>query len=92
MITKAKNIFKQNLSAYAANCLVSVGGWKSTLRTSLTKKYSEAVSTVEKVIGKPEYKLRLLRAYKVDLFNHYCNCVLQQVYKSSIKYDLLSQF
>jgi len=44
----------------------------------------------KKGCDKPEVKLRILRSYKVSLFNAYCNQILEEVWSDSIKYDLVT--
>lgn len=70
---KLKSLYTTNLSNNVSTYIVSIGQWKSVSRTSLGKKYQEMMAICEKNYWQKEVKLRLLRSYKVSLFNQYCN-------------------
>lgn len=74
---KMKSLYTTNLSNNVSTCIVSIGQWKSLSRTSLGKKYQEMMAICEKNYWQKEIKLRLLRSYKVSLFNQYCNQTLE---------------
>jgi len=90
---KIKSAFSMNLANQVSQSLVSVKSWKGVLRTQLSKYYQRMVTECEQklVHDKPEVKLRILRSFKVSLFNQYCNQVLRDVWVDSLKYNLVAQ-
>ena len=88
---KLKSHFSINLSNKVSPNIVSMTAWKGSQRTNMTKKYSEILALCDKHYWQKEVKLRILRSYKVSLFNQYCNRILENVYANSVKYNVLAQ-
>jgi len=70
--------------------MTAITAWKGIHRSNLLKHYSNMVYQCERVHNKTEVKLRVMRAYKVTLFNEYCNSVLEEAYASSLRYNIIS--
>lgn len=90
-LSKLKGQFTSNLYNNVSLCIQSVATWKGISRSNLGAQYMQFVHDCDKAFGKAEVKLRALRSFKVSLFNEYCNSVLEEVYASSIKYNVLVQ-
>lgn len=90
-LSKIRSQFSTNLSNNVSQCMTSITSWKSISRTNLGQQYQQCLAKCEKQHKKNEVKLRVMRAFKVHLFNQYCNQVLEQVYASSTKYNVLAQ-
>lgn len=90
---KIKSAYSMNLANQVSQSLVSVKSWKGVLRTHLGKYYQRMVTECEQKLAhdKPEVKLRILRSFKVSLFNQYCNQVLRDVWVDSLKYNMVAQ-
>ena len=88
---RVKSAFATNLTNYVSGLITSVSQWKSTSRTSLGRLYQDMLAKCEKHHRQREVKLRILRSYKVNLINQYCNQVLENAYADSIKYNIVSQ-
>ena len=87
---RIRSMFATNLTNQVNHCLTSLSAWKGSQRTNLIKHYSSHLILADKAHNKTEVKLRVMRSFKVALFNEYCNQVLEEVYASSIKYNIVA--
>ena len=87
---KLKSMFTINLTNKVSPNIISMTAWKSSQRTNLSKKYSEVLALCEKHYWQKEVKLRIMRSYKVSLFNQFINRQLENIYANSVRYNVLA--